>query len=203
LSGLARLFIPLFAIGISILILVNTQGYLHLSEPSGFLRLVPSENLTIVRWTIAFHALFAFLLISINSFLLFGRIEMKFPKTHRFLGKSSFLMTLTIFIPTGYILSIFNTSGNIASVLFLVLTSLSLIAVINGWKRIKMKDILSHQKYMERFYILLTSAIWLRINMFITTNITELNQANYVLCVILSWIPQLFLYEILRGKFKV
>jgi hypothetical protein len=202
LSGQDKKIISIIILGISGLILFGAMSYLHRPEKTGYLLLVPDHQLNLMRWTIGLHGFSAFILILLTSILIFGRIEHKWPNFHRKLGKITLFIGIILLIPTGFILSFLNSSGTKSSVLFIALTSLSLMSIISGWKKIRSGDQLTHSIWMKRFYILLTSAIWLRINMFIAFEFFIPDQNIYFYCVLLSWVPQLIVYEFWEGHFR-
>ncbi|TNF49516.1 MAG: DUF2306 domain-containing protein [Bacteroidetes bacterium] len=182
------------------MILYRTGHYLDTNYQNGYLTLTKEDNVRFVRWTIIVHGFIASVLIILSTILIFGRIERKYERLHRTIGKVTVLMAIIILIPTGYILSIFNSSGNLASILFLILTSLTLISILNGWRSVLRKELYAHQLWMHRFYILLSSAIWLRINMSIAFYFYQPTSQLYAVCIVLSWLPQLIFFEILKKR---
>lgn len=202
-SGLVKTIVSIITVGIAGLILFGAISYLHRVEKTGYLLLIPDNQLNLIRWTIGLHGLSAFILILFSSILIFGKIENSWPEIHKKIGKTTIFLSIIILIPTGYILSFLNTSGEKASVLFTILTTLCLITLVNGWRKIRSGDQMSHHIWMKRYYILLTSAIWLRINMFIAFVFFTPNQDIYFYCALLSWVPQLIVYEFWEGHFRI
>jgi hypothetical protein len=86
--------------------------------------------------------------------------------------------------------------GFLGKFLFLSLTTLSVISLINGFRAAVNKSFVLHQQWMIRFYILLPSALWLRLNMFVFFSLFGMGEWQYLCAAFLSWVPQLLIFEI-------
>ncbi len=143
------------------------------------------------------HVISAPLLIVISSLLVFFRLEYKFPKTHRFLGKAVVFTGFLLFIPSSFILAAFALGGWKGILLFNILSLLSAVSLCLAYYFARKRSIAKHRKWMLRFYIFLLSAIFLRINKFIFGYYFDyFGIESYLLSALLSWLPQWVLLEL-------
>jgi uncharacterized membrane protein len=143
------------------------------------------------------HALVSFVLLLTSGTLIFFRIEQYYPTVHRLAGKFTVVLAILVVVPTGFILSFHALGGILGKLIFALLTLLSLISISLGFYFAIKRSIPIHRKWMLRFFILLTSAIWLRINLFICFQVKwVISESDYLWCAVLSWVPQLLLLEL-------
>lgn len=196
LFGLVKYLIFVLVLLIGGLIVYVTSRYLDPSDSGGYLSGRTEESLSLIRYSVLLHATFSFLTLILASVLIFFRIEENYHSTHRFIGKITVFLTLLFLVPTGFILSYHAMGGIPGRILFSLLTLLTLIFIVLGFLAASRKRITEHRQWMLRFYIVLTSAIWLRLNLFICFQIKwVISENDYFWCSVLSWIPQLLLLE--------
>lgn len=143
------------------------------------------------------HVVSAPLLMLLSTLLIFGRIENRFPKTHRFLGKITVSTGFLLFIPSSFILAFFAMGGVTGKLLFFTITICTLISLFYAYRFARQKDFPRHRRWILRFYVFLLSAIFLRINKFIFGHYFGFYGTDaYLLAVLLSWLPQWLLLEL-------
>jgi uncharacterized membrane protein len=197
LCGLGKIIVYLFILLIGSLIVFVTSRYLDSNDTGGYLAGRSEESISLIRYSVLFHAIASFLALVFTSTLIFFRIELSFPILHRFAGKTIVFLSLLFIIPTGFILSINALGGNLGKLIFTLLTLLTLISISFGFYFASKRRIELHQKWMLRFFVLLTSAIWLRINLFVCFQVKwVISESDYLWCAVLSWVPQLILLEL-------
>ena len=197
LCGLGKIVVYLIILLIGGLILYVSSRYFDSNDTGGYLAGRAENIINTIRISLLFHAVASFVAIVFASTLIFFRIELIYPKLHRLTGKMVVLLVLFIIVPTGFILSFNALGGPVGKLIFTLLTILTLISISFGFYFASQRRINLHRKWMLRFFILLTSAIWLRINLFICFQVKwVISENDYLLCAILSWLPQLLLLEL-------
>ena len=198
LSGLVRAFIALLVLSIGLGIFFLSLKYLDPNFNTGYFANRDANFLSVFRIAVIVHSISATLILLLSTPMVFFRFEKKRPSLHRIMGKIVFWCSIILLVPSWYILSNEALGGISGKTVFFGLTTLTMISLWQGVKSAQKKKYGRHKRWMIRFYILLTSAIWLRINLFLLfILIGTVTQEDYILAAILSWIPQLIIAEIL------
>jgi|GEM_PF-1164634 len=201
--GLAKIPLLLIVIGIAGLIFYSSLRYVNPSFENGYLSGNNLPFFSLFRFGLIIHLFVAPFLILSSSILLFFKLETKNPNLHRLIGRSTIYLGILFLVPSGLILSYYAIGGFMGQLLFFSLTILTFISLVRALFAAKNRDFKMHRKWVIRFYILLTSAIWLRLNMFIGSYYLGFNGVDlYLSSAVLSWVPQLFFTEILFLKNK-
>ncbi len=196
LCGPVKIIIFVLILLIGSLIVFVTSRYLDPSDLGGYLAYRAEDTVNLIRYSVLIHATISFLVLLLASVLVFFRIEQKFPRTHRTIGRLIVFSTLLFLVPTGFVLSYHALGGISGKILFSLLTLLSMIFIAQGFYTALKRKLHQHRKWMLRFYIVLSSAVWLRINLFICFQVKWIISENdYLWCAILSWVPQLIILE--------
>lgn len=199
-SGPARLVLAGTILLIGLLLFLSSSRYFDFSNHSGFLLGKTTDGDNTVRWIVILHLISASLLLVSTTFLIFFRLEKKSPILHRTIGKSTLLIGLLSLVPSGLYLSGSAMGGSAGKFLFLSLSLLTLICIVFGYRTAKNRSFIQHRFWMIRFYILLTSALWLRLNMFVIFSFFGAGEKQYLFAVIGSWVPQLLIFEIFKKR---
>lgn len=197
LCGLVKIIIFILILLIGSLIVFVTSRYLDPSDLGGYLAYRSEETVNLIRHSVLIHATSSYLVLLLASLLIFFRIEQNSPRVHRTIGKLIVFSTLLFLVPTGFVLSYHALGGISGKMLFGLLTLLSLLFIAQGFYTALKRKVYHHRKWMLRFFIVLSSAIWLRINLFICFQVKWIISENdYLWCAILSWVPQLVILEL-------
>lgn len=194
--GLVRIALAFTILIFGTFLFYVSTNYFDFTHRSGYLIGRPSESMIFFQFSVIAHLISASFLLLLTTFLIFFRIEKKWPRLHRFLGKTSVIIGLLILVPTGFYLSYHAMGGALGKILFFCLSFLTLLSLFNGYRTAINKSFDLHKRWMIRFYILLTSALWLRLNMFLLFLAFGQGEWQYLLAVILSWVPQLLFFEL-------
>ncbi|MBI3239964.1 MAG: DUF2306 domain-containing protein [Flavobacteriia bacterium] len=143
------------------------------------------------------HAASAPIALLLFSLLVIFRVE-RTPATHRFLGKVSLILLLTLVVPSGWILSYFAFGGALGKLIFFLLASYTAFAAIQGYFAIRKKELESHKHWMREVLLLLTSAIILRLLLYVFYRIDFMGEIAYNTAAILSWVPSILILKALR-----
>ena len=196
--GLGKIPLLIIILGIASLIFYSSVRYLNPGFENGYLSGNKFPYLSVFRIGLIVHLIIAPFLVFCSSLLLFFKLEKKSPRIHRVIGRLTVYTAFLLLIPSGFILSYYAIGGLIGQLLFFSLTFLTLISVARALFEARNRNFALHRKWMIRFYILLTSAIWLRLNMFIGSYFFHFNGVDfYLTAAALSWIPQFIIAEFL------
>lgn len=125
----------------------------------------------------------------------------RFTTLHRILGKGYVIGTLFVSAPSGFILSFYAFGGWVSQLSFAILSVLWFYFTLKAFLAIKTKNIDKHRLMMNRSFVLLTSAVLLRIFSFISIHYFQWSgEVMYTCLSIGSWGIPFFMFEILRPK---
>lgn len=196
--GLGKIPLLIIILGIASLIFYSSIRYLNPDFENGYLSGNKFPYLSVFRIGLIVHLIIAPFLVFSSSLLLFFKLERRSPRLHRMIGRLTVYSAFLFLIPSGFILSYYAIGGLVGQILFFSLTFLTFISVARALFEARNRNFALHRKWIIRFYILLTSAIWLRLNMFIGSYFFHFNGVDfYLTAAALSWIPQLIITELL------
>ena len=124
----------------------------------------------------------------------------RWPKVHRILGRAYVIGVLAFAAPGGFVIS-FGTVGGLPSfICFLTMSCLAWGFTWQAWRTARRRAFSAHGRWMWRSYLMMVSAIILRI---IDPALREAgvpDLLSYQLCVWLSWVPSLLIFEALQWR---
>jgi uncharacterized membrane protein len=196
--GLGKIPLLIIILGIASLIFYSSVRYLNPDFENGYLSGNKFSYVSVFRIGLIVHLIIAPFLVFSSSLLLFFKLEKKSPRMHRVIGRLTVYSAFVFLVPSGFILSYYAIGGLVGQILFFSLTLLTSFTLARALFEARNRNFTFHRKWMIRFYILLTSAIWLRINMFVGSYFFQLNGVDFYLAsAALSWIPQLIITELI------
>ncbi len=99
----------------------------------------------------------------IGLVLLNERVRRRMPAMHRWLGRANVAIILTLVVPSGGVMSQYSRGGSISNFGFLTLALATAGCAVQGWRCAVIRHFERHQRWMLRCYILLSSAVTLRL----------------------------------------
>jgi uncharacterized membrane protein len=119
-------------------------------------------------------------------------------RIHRIAGRIYVLCVLLFAAPGGFIMAFGTRGGASSSGCFLVMSVSTWFFTWQAWKTAKRREFAAHRRWMWRSYLMIVSAILLRVidPALRQSGVPEL--LSYQICVWLSWVPSLALFEILH-----
>lgn len=155
-------------------------------------------------WTTAYHLAF-YVHIAIGPctlvlgiVLMSVRFRMQYPYWHRFLGRILVVSILLLLVPSGIGMSLYAGTGAIAGVGFATLGVVTGTCASMGWRCAVRKDYDEHRRWMSRCFLLLSSAIVLRLMGGVFSMAGVGAPSTYTFAAWTSWVLPLALYELLR-----
>ncbi|GAA5505731.1 DUF2306 domain-containing protein [Novipirellula caenicola] len=125
------------------------------------------------------------------------RIRVRWPALHRRMGKTYVGLVLACVAPSGLIMSLRAPYGYGAISGFAVLSVATWIATMLGWKRAASGRFDSHRQWMWRSYLLICSAVLLRILAVLATDLQLTASTAYPIAAWASWLPSLAIFELI------
>jgi len=126
------------------------------------------------------------------------RFRRRFPLGHRSLGKLQALLILLLLVPSGFWMAWYAASGAVAALGFATLALATGTTVLLGWRAAVQRRFAEHQRWMLRCYLLLCSAVVLRLIGGAATLAEVSGTWSYPLAAWTSWLVPLAIYELSR-----
>jgi hypothetical protein len=115
------------------------------------------------RWAFYVHLVFGPLSLILGLILLSEHIRRRLPKWHRSLGKVQIAIVLCFLVPSGLWMARYAQAGPIAAVGFSMLAIVTGVCTWFGWRAAVKKRFTEHRRWMLRVFLLLCSAIVIRL----------------------------------------
>lgn len=139
-----------------------------------------------------------------GAFLFSKRIQQRFSKLHRILGKAYVGLVLVLSAPAGMVLAFYANGGWLVQLSFLLATPLWWYFTWRGLKTAMTKNFVAHRRWMIRSYALAFSAITLRASQLILNEFGGMSpEHQYLFVAWESWMLNLLLVEFYFRKEKL
>ena len=141
------------------------------------------------------HILSGPVTLVLGVFLLSNRVRDRHPEIHRALGKLQIAFILLLLVPSGLWMAGLAEGGVIARAAFTSLALATGLFAWRGWRAAANRQFVAHQRWMMRCFLVLASAIVLRLmgGLFFVARIE--GDWTYALAAWASWILPLLTYE--------
>jgi len=132
--------------------------------------------------------------VLINGLILIGDpVRRRFPRWHRRLGKIQVASVLFLVAPSGLWMAWYAATGAVAAVGFVTLAVVTAICAAKGWRAAIHRRFGEHRRWMLRCYVLLCSAVVLRVIGGLSDVLGV--EGIYPYAAWLSWLLPLFVLE--------
>jgi uncharacterized membrane protein len=148
---------------VTIEIVGNYRNYFPPSFSSDFLRGRQDYFFGAYRWAFYVHILSAPVSLLLGLLLLGERSRARFPSWHRTLGRVQVVCVLLLVAPSGLVMAWYAEAGPIASAGLALLAIAIAGSVATGTRAAMQGRFLSHRRWMLRGFLLLCSAVVLRL----------------------------------------
>jgi hypothetical protein len=149
------------------------------------------------QWAFYAHVLAGPLVLLAGLVLLSDTFRRRFPQRHRRLGQVYLVCVLALIVPSGLWMAKYAQSGVVASAGFAALAVVTAVCAAMGWRTAVARRFDVHRIWMQRCYVLLCSAVVLRI----IGGASDLANAEwtYPIAAWMSWLVPLLIIEIARA----
>lgn len=150
------------------------------------------------HWAFYIHILSGPFSLLLGMVLISERFRKRFPRWHRALGRVQVVCVLLLVAPSGLWMSFSADSGAIAGIGFGLLSVVTGFTVACGWRAAVQRQFAVHRRWMLRCFVLLCSAVVLRLMAGMATVANLDGDWIYPLSAWASWLLPLGVYEASR-----
>ncbi len=161
--SLAKLLAALLVVRVTVAVLVGYRDYFPPNFQTDFLLGRSEYFFRDYQWAFYAHIAAGPPALIVGLLLISKRFRARYPKWHRYLGRIQGANVLVVLLPSGWWMALYARGGRIAEVGFGVLTVLTATCVILGWRAAVKKRFAHHERWMWRTFVLLCSAVVIRI----------------------------------------
>jgi small-conductance mechanosensitive channel len=144
-------------------IIINYQNYFPPDFTSDFLRGRERHFLGIYQWAFYTHIMSGPVSLLLGLILISERSRTRFPQWHRYLGRLQVACVVLLVTPSGLWMAYHAAAGPIGAVGLAALAIATAICVSLGARSAVMRRFADHRRWMWRCYLLLCSAVVLRL----------------------------------------
>lgn len=189
------IIVSLLIVKVTVEVMLGYVQYFPPNFRSDFLQGRESYFFGAYRWAFYPHivtgpaALFAGLVLVSDSF------RVKFPRCHRNLGRIQVANVLGVVTPSGLWMSYYTATGTVAAIGFALLSLLTATCTAFGWRSAVRREFAIHRRWMGRSFLLLCSAVVLRVVVGLAT-VLDVQVAWFdPLASWSSWVVPLLIFE--------
>jgi hypothetical protein len=150
------------------------------------------------RWAFYVHLASGPLSLLLGVVLVSNRFRQRFPRWHRRLGRLQATNVLLLVAPSGLWMAYYAATGAIAGAGLGLLAIATAAYIALGWRAAVMRRFAEHQLWMQRSFVLLCSAVVIRLVGGLAT-VTHFDALwLYPLSAWASWLVPLLVFEAMR-----
>jgi hypothetical protein len=196
LSRLLTLVTVLLIVKVTLSVVIEYRNYLPPNFDSDFLLGREAYFWGAYHWAFYLHLASGPVSLLLGTVLLSDRFRRALPRWHRRLGRVQVGCVLLVVAPSGLWMSYYAVSGAIAGAGLGTLALATTACVALGWRAVLKRDFANHQRWMTRTYLLLCSAVVIRLIGGLAT-VTRFDALwVYPLSAWVSWLLPLLVYEV-------
>jgi hypothetical protein len=190
----------LLIIRVTVAVLLNYRDYLPPNFESDFLQDREGYFWKGYHWAFYMHLVSGPLSLILGMILISDRFRMRFPKWHRYLGRIQAFNVLFLVAPSGLLMAYYAMTGPIAAMGFAVLAIATAVCVAMGWRTAVQRRFVQHRLWMQRCFVLLCSAVVVRVIGGLLTVIDYGPAWTYQAAAWGSWVVPLLVFELTQSS---
>ena len=198
LRRLLQTLMGLLILRVTVHVLLSYRDYFPPNFESDFLRGRDSYFFGPYQWAFVVHILSGPCSLVVGMVLLSDWFRRRWPKWHRALGRIQVANVLGFMTPSGLWMAFYAESGVVAGTGFAALAVATGFTVAMGWRTAMKRRFAEHQRWMWRCYVLLCSAVVLRVIGGLATVTGFYSEWLYPVNAWACWIVPLLVLETLR-----
>jgi len=185
---------------VTLTVLIGYRDYLPPNFNADFLLGRESYFYGPYRWAFYIHLLSGPLSLIVGTILISERFRRRFPRWHRRLGRLQVANVLLLVAPSGLWMARYAMSGAIAGTGLASLAIATAFCCAAGWRSAVARQFRDHELWMWRTYLLLCSAVVIRLFGGLAT-VFQLNASwIYPTSVWASWLVPFLIFEYCRRE---
>ncbi len=179
-------------------VLLSYRDYMPPNFESDFLQGRAHYFFGSYQWAFYAHITSGPCSLILGMILIIAHFRLRFPKWHRCLGRIQVACVLLLVAPSGLWMAFYAETGAIAGAGFASLAVATGTCVALGWRSAVKRRFAEHQRWMLRCYVLLCSAVVLRLIGGVATVAGVEAVWVYPLAAWTCWLVPLMAYELHR-----
>ena len=193
-----RGLVTLLVLKIVVITWVSYRDYMPPNFQSDFLAGREGHFFETYQWAFFPHIVAGPISLLLGLVLMSDRLRAKSPVWHRRLGKIQVANVLLVVAPSGFWMAWYAAMGPIAAVGFASLALATGATVALGWRSAMQRRFDAHRRWMSRCFVLLSSAVVIRVNGGIGLAAGIDSDWFYVQIAWTSWLVPLGIYELIQ-----
>ena len=191
----------LLILKVTVSVILGYRDYFPPNFESDFLRGRESYFSGNYQWAFYSHIVSGPVSLILGLILISEQFRIRFPSWHRCLGKAQIVLVLVLLAPSGLWMAYYAETGVVAAIGFSGLALATGLCALFGWQSAVQKRFVDHRRWMLRCYLLLCSAVILRLIGGLATVTAVEGTWSYPLAAWASWLLPLAAFE-LSGAFN-
>lgn len=193
----------LLVVKVTIAIMLGYSNYFPPNFDSDFLRGREDYFFGRYQWAFYPHIASGPISLILGLILISEQFRLRYPKWHRYLGRIQGLCVLFVVAPSGLYMAYYSVAGPIGAVGLGMLGILTATCVALGWRAAVQRRFADHRRWMWRTFLLLCSAVVLRIVVGMAT-VMKVDVLWFdSMAVWISWLLPLTAFELSSWRNKV
>ena len=177
-------------------VMLNYRDYFPPNFDSDFLRGREVYFYGCYQWAFYTHIVSGPSSLMVGLILVSETFRLRFPQWHRHLGRFQVFWVLFFVFPSGLWMSNYASTGTVAAVGFATLSLFTGLCVALGWRSAVNRRFADHRRWMWRCFVLLCSAVALRLIAGLATVTDIEGEWVYPFAAWTSWLVPLTVLEI-------
>lgn len=190
----------LLILRVTVAVVLNYREYLPPNFESDFLQDREGYFWKGYHWAFYTHLVSGPLSLILGMILISDRFRLRFPKWHRYLGRIQAFNVLFLVAPSGLVMANYAMTGSIAAMGFAVLALATAVCMAMGWRTAVQRRFGEHQRWMQRCFVLLCSAVVVRVIGGLLTVIDFGPAWPYQAAAWGSWLVPLLVFELTQSS---
>lgn len=185
---------------VTVAVMLGYSNYFPPNFQSDFLQRRDGYFFGAYQWAFYPHIASGPAALFLGMLLISERFRLRFPTWHRRLGRVHVLNVLFVVSPSGLWMAYDTSTGTIAAISFAILAVATATCSALGWRAAVRRQFAIHRRWMTRCFVLLCSAVVLRIFGGLGTVLEVRSLWFDPLASWASWLVPLILLELSRLK---
>lgn len=205
LQRILKLLVALLILKVTFGVMLGYRDYIPPNFDNDFLSGRQSYFSGAYQWAFYAHIVSGPVSLVLGLILVSESFRRRFPKWHRLLGKVQAGIVLILLAPSGLWMACYAQTGSVAGVGFALLAIATGTCVLFGWRTAVKKRFAEHRRWMLRCFLLLCSAVVVRIIGGLATVAAVGDLWIYPLTAWASWLVLLTAFEFtdaVRRRFR-
>ncbi len=203
LTFVLRVLVCVLILKVTAAVVVNYRDYLPPDFNSDFLRGREAYFAGGYQWAFYSHIAVGPCVLILGLIQLSGRFRQRHPHWHRNLGKLQIACILLVLAPSGVWMAFYAETGAVAGVSFALLAAATALTAWCGWRAAIRRRFAAHRLWMMRCYLLLCSAVVIRVIGGAVSVSGIQGDWTYPLASWVSWLVPITTFEALRQRRRV